>query len=147
MMNQRVMEQRQTMYVYVMASGGRSKIGISAAPRRRRSSLTTANPDGVNLIYTVQAGKRAREMEVAAHKMLEQFACSREWFRVHPFVAIAVVDHLITGDPSAELVGKILEWVSLDAKPYHRQDTKRLFALEDDLLSAWKPASDLIIRL
>jgi hypothetical protein len=83
--------------------------------------------------------------------MLAEFGKGREWFRVHPFVAVAVIDHLATGEPSAELLAKIVEWAKLEAIPFREdrfsQYKRRLVQVEDEIMAEWPMAKDMIIRL
>lgn len=137
------------MFVYVMTSGNRCTIGISKAPRRRRSHLTTSNPDGVQLMHCIQVGPDALAIEKRAHAILKDFACSREWFRVHPLVAVSVLDHVIEGEPTAELIEKLLLWAKMDNIPSgsRRYDIKQHIRLEDELREEWSFGKEVMFRL
>jgi hypothetical protein len=79
--------------IYVMTAKGRTKIGISHNPSRRREELQMAASEEVRLVWTAEKMPRfmARKIEQASHVRLAEFCVGGEWFSVSALVAIDVV--------------------------------------------------------
>lgn len=81
------------LFIYVFASGARSKIGISGDPKTRLFNLQGGSPDTVITLEFSMRGSAGviRAAERRAHAALAGHALGREWFDVAVGVAIAAV--------------------------------------------------------
>lgn len=79
------------MYVYVIANADRRfKIGMAADPQSRLHQLQTGQPDRLQLVFSHETNK-ARDVERAAHTILELHRLTGEWFAVTQDIAVAAV--------------------------------------------------------
>tara|TARA_Y100000593_G_scaffold55043_1_gene102916 strand:+ start:19121 stop:20032 length:912 start_codon:yes stop_codon:yes gene_type:complete len=69
-------------FVYVLECKGKYKIGISASPEHRITSLQIGNPFLISLVGKIRLNndKEAKETEKALHSMFENKKIRGEWF-------------------------------------------------------------------
>lgn len=81
------------VFIYVMATAGHSKIGISHRPGDRRCNIQTSNPLRVELHWVSPPLKAeaAYDAEQAAHETLTAERTYGEWFAVDPEIAVEAV--------------------------------------------------------
>lgn len=83
-----------SVYIVSAARGherGPTKIGITNSINARLSTLRTASPYPLHLIYAFQLGKIALTVEQAAHAALKSARMRGEWFMIEPFKAVEIV--------------------------------------------------------
>jgi hypothetical protein len=139
------------MFLYVMKSGDRVKVGISKAPRKRQHYLTTSNPDGVRLVGFVRVPiAAARAAEKRAHELLSSFRIKGEWFDVGEWHAMTVIEFAAHGSHGLEVVECALK-AERETQLFNRRrldDLGPINALEDQLRAAgWPYADKVFLRL
>lgn len=90
-------------YLYIIAtvsSGGLLppiKIGITATPSYRLSSLRTGCPNKIEFAATFQVRERsaARDLERSLHEHWDKHLVRVEWFNVEPYEAVATAANII----------------------------------------------------
>lgn len=84
-----------SVYIIRKARGG-VKVGRSANPSSRRSSLQAATPDRLELIWSGEFSNAA-EVERGAHALLAPWKINGEWFNCDPFLAGIAIEGAHTG--------------------------------------------------
>ena len=86
--------------IYIITESGdnaASKIGIARDPIKRRAQLQTGNPRHLQLrhIVIMPKGVRAINVETLVHRKLndDKYPGGTEWFRIHPDLALSLVEH------------------------------------------------------
>ncbi len=76
------MTQETPHYVYVMATDGACKVGVSNDVAKRAHSIKTSNPRPVTVHYSMKCrnARAAYKIEKAAHKILASCREEGEWF-------------------------------------------------------------------
>jgi hypothetical protein len=79
--------------VYVVsAPSGHVKIGITDKPQSRLATLQNGTPEPLRLVFFIHAmGRAADDIEALAHRRLQFWRRSGEWFKCSPEQAIKVV--------------------------------------------------------
>jgi hypothetical protein len=84
------------MFIYVIGSSDKQKIGISADVSQRLKSLQTGNPEPLIIHHTVAVpDDRAYMLEQKIHKELSYLRMKGEWFRMSPSMAKSQLDFAI----------------------------------------------------
>lgn len=73
--------------VYILATSGAIKIGQSKNLPNRLSSLRTATPHKIDVVFFGVFGARAAEIERGAKALLRPWRVRGEWFTCSPFIA------------------------------------------------------------
>lgn len=83
------------VYVYVIVDIGFAKIGIAADVKHRLIDLQIGNPRKLAVAHISGPYPRdlAKRVERLAHKELEQFYASGEWYQCGPNLAIQAVEN------------------------------------------------------
>lgn len=97
------------------------KIGLSANPRGRLSSLNTASACPLVFVCKLQVGKRvmAERMERELHQLFAKHRKNGEWFDVDPLAVVSAVnsifdEHLLAAVASRQFNwGDYRDWVDL----------------------------------
>jgi hypothetical protein len=99
--------------VYLIGCGRLLKIGISAKVMARLTQLKTGNPYKLDLLASIEVPQElAISIERGAHRRLKFCRISREWFRIAPFAAMAVVDAEMRGHDAWS--GLLIEYLRLE---------------------------------
>jgi hypothetical protein len=84
-------EERRGIYV-VGAPSGHVKIGITNKPQSRLAALQNGTPEPLRLVFFVHAlGRAAEDIEALAHRRLQFWRQSGEWFKCDAETAIKAV--------------------------------------------------------
>lgn len=82
------------MYIYVIGTLEKQKIGFSKNVERRLSTLQTGNSDLLRLHHAVDVpDDQARHVENTIHKEYSYLRIKGEWFRMSPEQARLCVEH------------------------------------------------------
>lgn len=88
-----------TCYIYIMRKAGDGasgpvKIGITANPASRLSSINTASPFKVSLVCALATPKReiAKALEEAFHRTQAEHRLNGEWFDLPPLKAVVLME-------------------------------------------------------
>lgn len=80
------------MFIYVIGTRDKQKIGISKDVNRRLKSLQTGNPEILNIHHTIQIEpSRVRLLERMIHKEFSYMRLKGEWFDMTPEKAVNLV--------------------------------------------------------
>lgn len=69
-------------YVYIMQANRYVKIGVSANPERRRTTMQTGNPNVISIVAVIPFDSRAQafEEEYRLHYAMRNYHFQGEWF-------------------------------------------------------------------
>jgi hypothetical protein len=83
--------------IYFIRQGpdGPIKIGVSSRPKKRLTTLQTANPTDLVLLGIIRGGE---EVEQKLHERFKSFLIRGEWYRPDPELLKAIRQILETGD-------------------------------------------------
>lgn len=100
-----------TMYVYVIsAGGGRHKIGVAKDPDQRRRDLQCGSADKLAVVHRELIGRRAVEIEHAAHGLIRDKRLHLEWFAVSAEDAIDAIRRAVAGERAPKPPPKSSKW-------------------------------------
>lgn len=81
------------MYIYVIGTKEKQKIGYSSDVDKRLRSLQTGNPDSLTIHHKIEIPEdRARIVESKIHKEYSYLRLKGEWFKMDPEKAKGILD-------------------------------------------------------
>lgn len=81
------------MFIYVIGTDTKQKIGISHNTKQRLQTLQTGNPENLVIHHTIEVpDNRARLMERMLHKDYSYLRLKGEWFSMKPELAKSILD-------------------------------------------------------
>jgi hypothetical protein len=122
-------------FIYVIrSSDGRTKVGISANPRRRLQALQSGDSSKLNLGYQRPISRElAVRIERRAHWLMQAAHVHGEWFLASVEEAIDAVNAAAEcdgeGERAASLAGRKLLWPDKIVAPLKEGTLKRIVAV------------------
>jgi len=84
------------MYIYVIGTNDKQKIGFSGDVNKRLSTLQTGNPEKLIIHHKIEVpSERARLVENKIHKEYSYLRIKGEWFSMTPEKAKIVLDYAL----------------------------------------------------
>jgi len=84
------------MFIYVIGTNDKQKIGYSGDVEQRLRTLQTGNPENLKIHHTIEVpNKKARLVENKIHKEYAYLRIKGEWFSMKPEKAKDVLDFAI----------------------------------------------------
>ena len=84
------------MFIYIIGSSDKQKIGISGDIPQRLQTLQTGNPEKLTVHHYVEVpDHRALVMEQKIHKELSHYRIRGEWFKMSPEMAKSQLNYAI----------------------------------------------------
>jgi len=81
------------MYIYVIGTKEKQKIGFSGDVEKRLKSLQTGNPETLSVHHKIEVPEeRARLVEDKIHKEYAYLRIKGEWFSMEPEKAKGILD-------------------------------------------------------
>lgn len=91
----KMIDQHSKIYFIRQGPTGPIKIGVSSRPKKRLTTLQTANPSDLFLLGIIRGGE---DVEQKLHERFKPFLIRGEWYRPDPELLQAIRQILETGD-------------------------------------------------